>query len=230
MIINMVVGASGGIGSAILKSLQEKTKYDECWATSRQPFKLKTDLDNCKIKKLDVTDEQCWKKIRSELQDVDASIQCLVLAQGVGYFGSIQTLTLEQFQEMLDVNLTGAFLAAKYLGDLMCENGSVIILGSALGVWDLYSLEKYKPASGYAASKHGLSAFTKIWDFEAREYSVTILQLGATSSSFSLETRASTDKGRKINPTDVGDFVAYLGNISYKMRMREVRLLPQNWN
>jgi len=68
---------------------------------------------------------------------------------------TIEKTTLEDWNHILDVNLTGLFLCCKYLGGAIGEGGSVINVSSIAGQGGLLR------STSYCASKGGVELFTK---------------------------------------------------------------------
>jgi 3-oxoacyl-[acyl-carrier protein] reductase len=71
-------------------------------------------------------------------------------------------MTLQQFDDVIDVNLRGVFHTAQAVVDTMIEQGSGVILNasSVVGVYGNYG------QTNYAAAKFGVIGFTKTWSRE----------------------------------------------------------------
>ncbi len=75
---------------------------------------------------------------------------------GVGHFAPIESLTLEQWQETIDINLTGVFYSTKAaLPALKASKGYLITIASLAGT------NFFANGSAYNASKFGLVGFTQ---------------------------------------------------------------------
>jgi NAD(P)-dependent dehydrogenase (short-subunit alcohol dehydrogenase family) len=70
-------------------------------------------------------------------------------------FKGIERTSLQEWQDIIDVNLTGVFLCCKHLGGAIGKGGSVINVSSVAGHGGL------PRSSPYCASKGGVEMFTK---------------------------------------------------------------------
>jgi NAD(P)-dependent dehydrogenase (short-subunit alcohol dehydrogenase family) len=80
-------------------------------------------------------------------------------------------VTLDEWQGVVDVNLTGAFLAAQAAARLMVDQGrgGVIV--------NVTSVHEHVPLSGstpYTAAKHGLGGLTKVMALELGEHRIRV--------------------------------------------------------
>ncbi len=104
----------------------------------------------------DVSKEEEVLALRDAVLERCGRIDVLVNNAGVNaIFKGIERTTLAEWQDMIDVNLTGVFLCCKHLGGPIGEGGSVINVSSVAGHGGL-------PRSvPYCASKGGVELLTK---------------------------------------------------------------------
>ncbi|HVF47178.1 MAG TPA: glucose 1-dehydrogenase [Pyrinomonadaceae bacterium] len=88
------------------------------------------------------------------------SLDILINNAGVSWGAMPEDMTLEQWQKVIDVNLTGCFLFARAAGREMLKNnsGSIINIASIAGLTSSANGPFY---AGYAASKAGLIGLTR---------------------------------------------------------------------
>lgn len=88
------------------------------------------------------------------------SVDILINNAGVSWGAMPEEMTLEQWQKVIDVNLTGCFLFAQTVGHEMLKNssGSIINIASIAGLTSSANGPFY---AGYAASKAGLIGLTR---------------------------------------------------------------------
>lgn len=88
------------------------------------------------------------------------SIDVLVNNAGVSWGAMPEEMTLEQWQKVIDVNLTGCFLMAQAAGRQMLKqgSGSIINIASISGITSSANGPFY---AGYVASKAGLIGLTR---------------------------------------------------------------------
>src|SRR5204863_3603142 len=110
----------------------------------------------------DVRDEEAIASVIDAMAAEHGRIDAIVTAAGVAGGGPAHLLDRNEWQRVLDVNLTGTFLSAKYAIACMLqqepvdgERGSVVTIASVEG------LEGTAGGSSYNASKGGVVIFTK---------------------------------------------------------------------
>jgi len=88
------------------------------------------------------------------------SVDILVNNAGISWGAMPEEMTLEQWQRVIDVNLTGCFLFAQHAGRQMLKQGrgSIINIASIAGLTSSANGPFY---AGYAASKAGLIGLTR---------------------------------------------------------------------
>ncbi|HXZ14326.1 MAG TPA: SDR family oxidoreductase [Candidatus Sulfotelmatobacter sp.] len=102
----------------------------------------------------------------SILEVVDAAvaafgrIDILINNAGVSWGAPVEAMTLEQWNKVLETNLTGTFLVSQAVGKVMIRQrrGKIINIASVAG---LGGSPPYLQAIGYHASKGGVIVFTK---------------------------------------------------------------------
>ena len=112
--------------------------------------------DRCMAQVADVSREVDVLALRDAVLARCGRIDVLVNNAGVNpIFRAIDRVSLEDWQQIIDVNLTGVFLCCKHLGGAMGAGGSVINVSSVAGHGGL-------PRSvPYCASKGGVEMLTK---------------------------------------------------------------------
>lgn len=104
----------------------------------------------------DVTSASDWSEAVSRAQRELGPIQALVSNAMVTDTNPLHAMTLEAWQQQLQVNLTGSFHGVRAcLSDLRRENGSVVLVSSVHAAFGLPSVP------GYAATKAGLTGLTR---------------------------------------------------------------------
>lgn len=97
-------------------------------------------------------------------------IDVLINNAGITRDASLQKMTHEQWQQVLDVNLTGVFNCTKAVSPNMIQNnfGRIINTSSIVGISGNYG------QTNYAATKAGVIAMTKTWARELGKYNITV--------------------------------------------------------
>ena len=141
---------------------------------------------------------------------------------GVGHFAPIETLSLDQWHETLDTNLTGVFYSAKVsLPALQATKGYFITIASLAGT-------NFFPAgTAYNASKFGLVGFTQAMMMDVRQYGikVTTIMPGSVATYFNGKTPSEKDAW-KIQPEDIGQLVVDLIRMPARTLPSKVEVRP----
>jgi NAD(P)-dependent dehydrogenase (short-subunit alcohol dehydrogenase family) len=105
----------------------------------------------------------------------------VVIAAGIARYTPVAELRLEEWQEHLDTNLTGAFVTVRacLAGMLARRMGDVVTIGSVA------SIKAFPGCGAYSASKFGLLGFTRVLREEVRSQGVRVTAIlpGATDTA-----------------------------------------------
>ena len=162
---------------------------------------------------LDVTSDDDW---RSAVELTVAEFGTLnVLFNNAGIFngGRLQRYETELWQQMLDVNLTGAFLGMRAAADAMIAAGG----GSIINTSSIEGLRGTPWAHGYVASKWGLRGLTKSVALELAPQGIRVNSLHPGRISTPATDQMPDDMipiplGRPGLPDEVATFVVFLAS------------------
>ncbi|MEL7161531.1 MAG: SDR family oxidoreductase [Bacteroidota bacterium] len=149
-------------------------------------------------------------------------IDFVIANAGVGHFAPIQELTPEQWQQTIDVNLTGVFNSVKAaLADLTANQGYLITIASLAGT------NFFASGSAYNASKFGLVGFTQavMLDLRATGVKVSTIMPGSVATHFNGNTPDAEDAW-KIQPEDIGQMVVDLLRMPARTLPSKVEVRP----
>jgi NAD(P)-dependent dehydrogenase (short-subunit alcohol dehydrogenase family) len=130
-------------------------------------------------------------------------LDALIANAGIGHFGSIETLTHEQWHETMDTNLTGVFYGIQAaIPALKKSQGYIITIASLAGT------NFFAGGSAYNASKFGLVGFTQAVMMDLRSYGIKVSTImpGSVATHFNGHTPVAADAW-KIQPEDIGELV-----------------------
>ena len=120
---------------------------------------------------LGIRDDAAVRALVADAVEQFGRLDILVANAGVLSWGRLWELSDEQWNTVIDVNLTGTWRTLRAVIPAMIEagnGGSIVIVSSAGGI-------KATPGNGhYAASKHGLTALTNTLAIELGEYSIRV--------------------------------------------------------
>ncbi len=141
---------------------------------------------------------------------------------GVGHFAPIQELTPEQWQETIDINLTGVFNTAKAtIAPLKETEGYFISIASLAGT------NFFEKGSAYNASKFGLVGFSQaiMLDLRGEGIKVSTIMPGSVATEFADHTPSDADAW-KIQPEDIGKLVIDLLSMHPRTLPSKIEVRP----
>ncbi len=103
----------------------------------------------------DVTSEDDWAAAVGTAIDSYGGLNVLVNNAGILRFGFIDDMTVDEFRNVLEVNLVGPWLGIKAAAPAMTDGGSIVNISSIEGFIGAAGM------SAYAASKFGVRGLTK---------------------------------------------------------------------
>ncbi|MFM0192808.1 3-oxoacyl-ACP reductase FabG [Paraburkholderia strydomiana] len=111
---------------------------------------------------VDVTNRTQVDEMVAKVRGTYGRIDVVVNNAGITRDARLQKMTLQQFDDVIDVNLRGVFHTVQAVVDTMIEQGSGVILNasSVVGIYGNYG------QTNYAAAKFGVIGFTKTWSRE----------------------------------------------------------------
>lgn len=218
--IAIVTGGSQGIGRACALSLAKRgaTVVVGDIRDSAQLKSIASDLTgNIDLIEADVTDPAALERV-VEQADALGGLDILVNNAGVVARESITDLTHEQWDEVINVNLTGVYHAVKAAYPLLRDSGGTIVTVSSL-----LAQIGYPNRAAYSASKGGLDALTRAL---AAEMGPDGVRVNAVNPGFirsemtqpyidagrAEEYEARTAIGQLGEPEDVAETVAFLAS------------------
>ncbi|MEZ5059179.1 MAG: SDR family oxidoreductase [Saprospiraceae bacterium] len=157
-----------------------------------------------------------------ETLDAFGSLDVLVANAGVGHFASIEDMTAEQWQETIDLNLTGVFYSVKAAIDALKKSEGYIITIASLAGTNFFA-----NGSAYNASKFGLVGFTQAIMLDLRQYGIkcTTIMPGSVATHFNNHTPNDADAW-KIQPEDLGQMVMDLLHMHPRTLPSKIEVRP----
>ncbi|MFE6688745.1 glucose 1-dehydrogenase [Streptomyces sp. NPDC057743] len=145
----------------------------------------------------DVTSEEGWQRVVDFAVAEFGGLDGLVNNAGISSGAPLETLSVDAFRTVLDVNLTGVFLGMKTVLPAMKERGagSIVNVSSAAGLMGLAM------TGGYGASKWGVRGLTKIGAVEwgAARVRVNSVHPGMTHTPMTAQVGIEVGEGKYPN-------------------------------
>lgn len=150
------------------------------------------------------------------------ALDVVIANAGVGHFASIEDLTAEQWQQTIDVNLTGVFNSIKASVEaLKTSKGYFMTIASLAGT------NFFAKGAAYNASKFGLVGFTQAVMLDLRSHGIktTTIMPGSVSTYFNNRTPSEAESW-KIQPEDIGQIVMDLLKMNPRTLPSKVEVRP----
>ena len=149
----VVVGATGNIGRALQDSLANEYELDQMWLGEKRPRISSPDA----------------------FHELPKTVHLAIYAAGVNKVQTLEETTDRDWEEVIDVNLSGAFRFARAVAQRFPKNGS----GVLVFISSIMSTHPYPNRLAYSSSKGAIESLTKALAVEAEgEFSTFAVRLG----------------------------------------------------
>jgi gluconate 5-dehydrogenase len=118
----------------------------------------------------DVTDEGSVKEVVRKTLDHFGKIDILINSAGINIRGSIENLSLEEFNKVQQVNVTGTWIACREVVPIMKKNG----YGRIINIGSMLSVTAIPERTPYATSKGAILQLTRSLAMEVATEGITV--------------------------------------------------------
>ena len=183
----IVTGASGGIGNSIIKKLYEAGANILATGTKTEKLeKLKQQFEKIKIISFDISQTKKIEEfIDNATNELGGNLDCIINNAGITQDNLAIRMSLDEWQKVIDINLTSTFLMSKFAIKKMLKNKS----GKIVNITSVVGHTGNLGQSNYTASKAAIIAMSKSL---AIEYAKKNININCISPGF-IKT-AMTDK------------------------------------
>ena len=227
--VALITGGSKGIGYGIAKALMEQGVHVAVTSRSEESANKASVALNAlglSVKAIgvqaDVRDFESQQTAVEQVLKEFNQIDIVIANAGLGHFASIEDLTVKQWQETIDTNLTGVFYTIKSTVDaLKASKGYFITISSLAGT------NFFAKGSAYNASKFGLTGFTQSVMLDLRQYGVKVSTImpGSVSTYFNGNNPDEKDAW-KIQIEDIGELVVDLVKMNPRTLPSKIEVRP----
>ncbi|KPJ57525.1 hypothetical protein AMJ49_00130 [Parcubacteria bacterium DG_74_2] len=222
--IILITGSSQGMGRAIalkFASLETKIALNDIPSQEENLKKVKKEIEKLgSVAKYFLADVSKLEEVEKMIQDIQkefGKLDVLVNNAGICQDRTLAKMTKEEWQKVIDIDLTGVFNCTKAALPLIIQNqGNIISISSLVGQRGNFG------QTNYAAAKAGIIGFTKSL---AKEVGKLGVRVNAIAPGF-IETRLTenipqevkqavlrlTSLGRFGKPEEVANLVAFLAS------------------
>src|SRR3954447_14235160 len=221
----IITGSDSGIGKASAVALA-RAGFDVgvTWNTDEEGAQSTAaeigDLGRrAPVRRLDVSDFERAAAVVDELADELGALDVFVNNAGTGKSHPFLEFPLEDWQDVLDVNLTGAFVCAQRAARIMVDSGTE---GRIINITSVHEHIPLSEQAAYCAAKGGLGLLTKAMALELGEHGITVNAIapgeiatpltGAHDEDPSKRERPALPLGRPGNAHEIAELVAWLAH------------------
>ena len=236
--IALVTGGGSGIGAEVAQALA-----NDGWKviiTGRRQAALESVISKSKKSSgeliaisADVTDEKSVKNLFSKIKDKYSRLDLLFNNAGTGAPAvEIDQLSLDDWNKVVAVNLTGVFLCTKEAFGMMRnqspQGGSIVNNGS---------ISAYMPrplSIAYTSTKHAISGLTKTTQLDGRKFNIACSQidvgnaateLGSAAGQGALQADGSVRSEPLIDPAEVARAVLYMASLPLEANVANMTIM-----
>lgn len=224
----LITGGSKGIGLGIAKVLLKEgmkvaiTGRNIDTANSAVNTLKSEGFENVIAIQSDVRSLKDEEQAVQEVVKQFGSLDVMIANAGIGNFAPIDEMTAEQWNDVIDINLTGVFNSTKAaIPALKKSEGYLITIASLAGA------NFFPKGTAYNASKFGLVGFTQAAMLDLRPYNikVTTIMPGSVSTFFNNNMPDEKDAW-KIQPEDIGKLVSDLLSMHPRTLPSKIEVRP----
>jgi len=183
----IVTGASGGIGNSIVKKLSDSGANILASGTKIEKLKeLQSRFEKIKIMNFDISkSEKIQEFIEEATRDLGGNLDGIINNAGITQYNLAIRMNLDEWEKVININLTSTFLMSKFAIKKMLKNKS----GKIVNITSVVGHTGNLGQANYTASKAGIIAMSKSL---AIEYAKKNINVNCISPGF-IKT-AMTDK------------------------------------
>ena len=228
--VALITGGTKGIGYGIAQALLNEGIHVAVTSRSEAAAQKAADALNSNVStgakaigiKADVRDFESQKQAVHSVLEYFDSLDIVIANAGLGHFASIEDLTLEQWQETIDTNLSGVFYSIKSSVEALKKSKGYFITISSLAGTNFFA-----KGSAYNASKFGVTGFTQAVMLDLRKYDIKVSTImpGSVATYFNNHTPNDNDAW-KIQIEDIGELVVDLIKMNPRTLPSKIEVRP----
>jgi NAD(P)-dependent dehydrogenase (short-subunit alcohol dehydrogenase family) len=221
----IITGSDSGIGKATAVALARRghdvgiTYSRDEEGANETAEEVRANGRAAEVRHLDLTETAAVQATIDILADALGGVDILVNNAGSGAATPFLELELAEWRDVLEVDLTGAFLAAQAAARRMVESGT---RGRIVNVTSVHEHVPLMGSTPYVVSKHGLGGLTKSMALELAEHQITVNSVAPGEIATPMTGQADEDPrgeqrpgvpiGRPGDAREVAELIAYLAS------------------
>ncbi len=234
--VAIITGGGSGIGKGIAKAFVDEgctvviaaRNADRLNAAAEELTSDTSSTGSVIAIQTDVTNEEQMVSLFAKTMDQFGRLDILVNNSGAFDGGPVEDLTMEQWQNCLQVNVTGPFLGSREAFKIMKKQGG----GRIINIGSIAAQRPRHSSTPYTTSKHAVWGLTQSLALEGRDYgiAVSVLHPGNVMVERRADGKSSTgrDEGPEplISTADMGRTALLMATLPADTNMLEAIVLP----
>ena len=230
--VAIVTGAGRGVGRATALALAEKGVRVGLVARTESALKqVARDIEAAGGKALavpaDIADEAQVAAMMEKVLAQFGRLDILINNAGIAHWGMVESFSLEQWNHIMGVNLTGMFLCSRAAIPALKRQGEGHIINISSGA----GKQGYPQLAAYCASKFGVIGFSEALAGELGPFKIRVSTLvpGTVDTEFGSEARQGRPRdpsAKVLRPQDVAQAILFLLTQSEWAWTQEMNLWP----
>ncbi|MDE0592205.1 MAG: SDR family NAD(P)-dependent oxidoreductase [Dehalococcoidia bacterium] len=231
--VAIITGGGSGIGKGIAKAFADEgcsvviaaRNADRLDAAAAE---LSADGGSVISIPTDVTSEEQMISLFAKTMAQFGKVDVLVNNSGAFDGGPVEELTMEQWQKVIDVNVTGPFLGSREAFKIMKKQGG----GRIINIGSIAAQKPRHSSSPYTTSKHAIWGLTQSLALEGRDFGIAVSALHPGNVMVERRGDGKSATGRDEGPEplisteDMGRTALLMATLPPGSNMLEAIVLP----
>ena len=212
----LITGTTSGVGATIAYHYIEKGWNVIGFARGESIFQF----PNYKHFQVDISNSYALYDVFDQIYNIDV----LINNAAVFKMKSFSTTTLDEIDDMIDINLKGAMYVTKFALQKMEKGSRIFFINSVAG------LEELENQSAYCASKHGLTGFAGVLGEELRPRGIKVTSIHPGGIDTPLWSRdipyPCGDVSKAISPIELAKVIDFVCESKFNIEYKTIKMFP----
>ena len=212
----LITGTTSGVGATIAYEYIEKGWNVIGLARGESLFQY----PNYKHYQVDISDIYGLDEVFTQIDNIDI----LVNNAAVFTMKPFSQTSINELDDMIDINLKGAMYVTKFALQKMERSSRIFFINSVAG------LEELENQSGYCASKHGLTGFAGVLGEELRPRGIKVTSIHPGGIDTPLWSRdipyPCGDVSKAISPMELVKVIDFVYNSKFNIEYKTIKMFP----
>jgi len=224
--VALITGGNKGIGYGIAECLlKEGMKVaisSRSMASAQAAAKDLAQYGEVLAIELDVRNYEQQEKAVADVLAKWGQLDLMVANAGIGRFAPIEEMSIEDWNAVIDTNVSGVFYSSKAaIPALKKTQGYIITISSLAGT------NFFQQGTAYNASKFAVTGFSQAMMLDLRKYGIRVSTImpGSVTSNFNGHEPSDSDDW-KIQPEDIGELVTDLMKMNPRTLPSKIEVRP----